>query len=248
MRRLEVGLHPVLVAGVGVHDVPVAGCARAARPAAPRPGRPRRPPRPAASAAPRRRLGASRRPRPRLPRRRRVVGAPRRASVGLDVVGSRRSRRSRRRQRRLGLGRLGGDRVAGRPLGRLVDGLGLAGLGHGDVLLPDLSVRRRRARTAERQPKIARTTLPKPKSSDGDVGDDHEHEHDHDGGVGDQLLAGGPDDLAQLGDDLPVEQRDPRREAASSAARGRARASRWRPRLGHSSSTYPVGRPVGSRS
>ena len=51
------------------------------------------------------------------------------------------------------------------------------------------------------------------------------HEHDHDGGVGQQLLAGRPDDLLQLGDDLADEADEP---AERDPVRLRRRTWSWR--------------------
>src|SRR5882757_7197554 len=40
-------------------------------------------------------------------------------------------------------------------------------------------------------------------------GDDDDNEHNHHGGVRDQVVAARPDDLAQFGDDLAVEEGQP---------------------------------------
>ena len=53
---------------------------------------------------------------------------------------------------------------------------------------------------------IQKMTLPMPRSSTDDERHHEDDEHHHHEEVGDQLLLRRPDDLAQLGDDLPVEQ------------------------------------------
>ena len=55
--------------------------------------------------------------------------------------------------------------------------------------------------------------MAKPRSSIATIAAITDDEDDHDPGVGEQLLAGRPDDLAQLGDDLAEEQRDPGEQA-----------------------------------
>ena len=62
--------------------------------------------------------------------------------------------------------------------------------------------------------------VPKPKSSTATKAIMTMHEDQHHRGVGDQLLAGRPDDLAELRDDLAVEQARSARDAAWRAARG----------------------------
>ena len=104
--------------------------------------------------------------------------------------------------------------------------------------------RRHRRRPPRDQPKTYLTSWLEPVVEHGHETDHDDDEDHHHGGVGHQLVARRPDDLAQLGDDLAVEQRDPapagpscracRRFVAPSSRdrrRPRRQACRWSPRL-----------------
>ena len=142
---LEVGLHPVLVPGVGVHDVPVARARRAASAGTPRPGRPAASSAGSASAV----LGGLGRTRPSavLDRRRRSS-----AAVGLDGLLASLDGSPRRR-------RVGSSTPSSRA----------GGLGHRDALPSGLLVARAgatdrgRSRTL-RSPKPPNTTDAAPKT------------------------------------------------------------------------------------
>ena len=227
---LEVGLDLVLVAGVGVHDVPVAG-----RPL-------ERGPQflggvSTSSTSAHGRLVRGVGVRRRRTRRRRLdlvvglVGRPRSSSisaVSASTSARRRRRRiptrwrawSRRRPSERGRSaaprqgiRRGSTRWCSLPgtswcssLSCLIADVGLdtAPVRHRtSIACPDC---RRRAR---RQPKTASTPLANSTSRHADQRDHEHHEDDHHDGVGDHLVAGRPDDLAQLGDDLTEEPAEP---------------------------------------
>ena len=201
---LEVGLHPVLHAGVGVHHEPVADPSRAGRRGTPRAGR-----RPASSTAASSSassagsLGGRPRRRARRPRRSldgSLVGdgssAAGASSAGSSAAGSRR----RGRSSAASAARLdaSGSARRGRDLEVvLVVGTGSVAL---VVLLRHVysvlfvcslwcwSVRRTCSSLVFESPKIAKTALPNAEVEQRHDRDHHEHEHHHHQEVRHQLL------------------------------------------------------------
>ena len=195
---LEVRLHPVLHAGVGVHDEPVARLRPqlAAEdlervvlvgPRRPRRRRPRRP--------------GPRRPRPRRARALEPAASwssrPRASSLSSSVTSASRRGSSSTSGPSFGSpywsSRVGwascSDTSCSITLGRCCGRSGW-----------------RPIRMDEPPVKISKTSLPKPRSSSETSVIMNDHEHHHHDEVGDQLVLGRVDDLAELGHHLAVER------------------------------------------